>query len=84
MKRFLVTILVATCLVASAVLLKADPGDEGTSGVPAVTTTTYSYPPPPDGYEGVWPPPDGSYSTSSSNDTLPDTLSTWPWTDPDE
>jgi len=82
MKKFLATILVATCLVASAVLLKADPGDEGTSGVPAVTTTTYSYPPPPDGYEGIWPPPDGSYSTSSSNDTLPDTLSEWPWEEP--
>jgi hypothetical protein len=72
MKKFLVTILVATCLVASAVLLKADP------------VTPPSYPPPPLGYVGIWPPPVDPYTTSSSNDTLPDTLSEWPWTEPDE
>ncbi len=54
--------LLCFCLLAMPAY--ADPGDEGESGTPPGTdgsetdTTNPNYPPPPEGWEGPWPPPD--------------------------
>lgn len=93
MKKNVVTafiMLVLICLYG--VVLYADPGDEssvGTSGSTpndsTVVQTDPTVPPPPDGYEGLWPPPDmfSGSGTDTSTDTT-DTSGVWPWDDIDE
>lgn len=49
--------------------------------------TVSTYPPPPPGYIGIWPPPDVDYTCSG--DTTPEPVDTMqegvdPWTDPNE
>jgi hypothetical protein len=67
MKRLIASALVVfVCVVLFGVILYADPGTN-----PETTDSTYI--PPPPGYEGVWPPPDGLIITTSidSCDTCP-------------
>ncbi len=83
MKKLLATVfLFLLCVGLPAMLIQADPGD--TAGTPSDTTTTTDttwvntvYGPPPPGYVGPWPPPDGTMSTTSDSGDEP------PWTDPD-
>lgn len=73
MKRLIASaLLVVLCLTACAVLLSAS------SATPPLPE---SYPPPPEGYLGPWPPIDGF--TTTSTDTTDTVEGGLPWDDPD-
>lgn len=88
MKRLIATVLaMLLCLSLSALLLYADPGSETNtdgSGAPADSTAVVidgNYPPPPPGYEGIWPPP--NYTTTLGDETGTEGDDNG-WTDPHE
>jgi hypothetical protein len=96
MKRNVVTAFAMLLLVfVYGVVLYADPGDEtavvsgATSNDSTVIQTDPTCPPPPDGYEGLWPPPgmfenSGSGTDTTSSTDSSDTSGIWPWEDPDQ
>jgi len=96
MKRIVVTAFAMLMLVfLYGVVLYADPGDESgvvTSGTSSndstVVQTDPTCPPPPEGYEGLWPPPGMFYDSGTGTDTTTstdscDTSGMWPWEDPE-
>ena len=87
MKRLIASVAVlALCFSISVVLMPADPGNATTSD-----GTTFilekMYPPPPDGYEGIWPPEwmaglDGDDPSDTGNTDTTNTGDPEPWGDP--
>ena len=72
MKRLIASALtVLFCVILFAVILADDP-------------PINNYPPPPDGYEGIWPPPEGYYIEGGDTIYVPTdtTAEGWPWTEP--
>lgn len=61
-KLVAVFVAILFCFWISSALVVADPGTEGepdgTASTSTSTSTSTDYPPPPDGWEGPWPPPD--------------------------
>jgi len=85
MKKLLATIVIAlVCVGLPMMLIQADPGaggDSGSNSTSDSTTVDSQYGSPPPGYEGIWPPPDGWFTTTSDTDTggvMP------PFEDPDQ
>ena len=84
MKRFVASALaVIFCVSLFGVLICVDPADA------TVIITDPDYPiPPPEGYEGYWPPPDGLCGDGGDpGDSITDTLPEGgpdPWTEPDQ
>lgn len=71
-KLVLLILLVVFGLWVFTAFSYADPGDETTTDNSGVIITDPNYPPPPDGYVGIWPPPDPDMLTDSGNPPPPD------------
>jgi len=57
-KLVAVFVAILLCLWMISASLYADPGEETVPDNTGAVLTNPDYPPPPDGYVGVWPPPD--------------------------